>query len=540
MKPAAKTKPITFAREATGYVKAVDSSEATFWNVAQTMGNKFPWSVARLGLFPAILIFGFSPYLWVILLVGLAYYVLAFIYVQLTTAIPRSGADYVIPSRLIGPFWGWIGSWMVVLSFVPLWGYDSWVTLRNLKQLVDILRIGGLTTLSVPWILKGYPALLLGMLLIVSGMLICLLPARRYYAVISVLTFGAVLGLIVIAAGALLVSPSAFNANFERLVGISPAGLIQVAVKCGFNPDGKLDLAGVAELAGIALFGVSGFQSSATISGELKGEIRKSLLKSIIGSLTLFLVCFLSFVWVLLYKLNYGLVVGWSYLFWNGLPRAPFSLPPINTLLLTIGLPQLATLWAFVGFILLVGAWMLVPASMVYINRIVVSWGLDRMIPEAFSEVNPRTGQPWRLVLVEGVLAVVFFALTLLNLNPIALLWWSTLLSLPALLFPAVSALRFQRKYPELSESVPWRRSMKPLALLWIIILIPIYCLVILAGVFPSFSTETALWQYALSSGLIVTGFAITTGAILYVLVREFNKTRGVDASLIFKSIPPE
>ena len=540
-KPAkGKRKPILFARGATGLVKAANPSEATFWNVANIMGSKFPWSVVRLGLFPAALILGWSPYLWAVLLVGLAYYVLAFIYVQITSTIPRSGADYVIPSRLMGPFWGWLGSWMLVFSLVPLWGYVTWVTLRNIKQLVDILRIGGLITLSAPWILRGVPAFVLGMLVILSGMSICLLPAKRYYTVMGVLTAGAVVSLMALAAGALAVSPTAFDANLERLVGISSTGLIQTAIRGGFDPNGKFDLASTAELVGLALFSLTGFQSSATISGELKGDIRKSLSISIVGSLTLFLACFLSFVWVMLYKFNYDLVVGWSYLFWNNIPGTPFALPPINALLLTIGLPQLAIVWAAIGFILLLGAWLYIPASMLYINRIVLSWGIDRMIPSAFSEINPKFGQPLRLVFVEGVFAVIFFTLTLSNLNPIAYLWWSTLLVFPSLLFPAVSALMFHRRRPELWQFVPWQKLLKPLATLWMIIIIPIYLFAVVAGSLPSLSTETSLWQYALSSGLTVTGLVILIGIVVYVTVREFNTRRGVDVNLIFQSIPPE
>lgn len=527
-----------FVREATGLIKSANASEATIWNFVNIMGSKFPWSVARLGLFPAALILGGSPYLWAVLLIGLVSYVFGFIYVQITSAMPRSGADYVISSRLMGPFWGWIGSWMIVCSFVPYWGYATWVTIRNIKQLVDILRIGGLTAANIPWILNGFPALTIGMIVILLGIVICFLPAKWYYKVIGILGGAAILSLVAMTMGAAMISPATVNANMLRLVGVSSNGLIQIAIKSGFDPNGKLDLTSTAGLGGLVLWGQAGFQDSATISGELKGNVKRSLSISILGSLTLLLVCYLPLVWFMLSKFNYNLVLGWSYLFWNKLPGAPFGLPPINALLLTVGFPQLAAVWAVVGFVALLGAWLSIPAAMVYINRIVLYWGIDRMAPSGFSEVNPKFGQPLRLVAIEGVLAIIFFALTLFNLNPIAYLWWSTLLLFPAFLFPAISALMLPRRYPELMQSVPWRKWLTPLATIWIIFIIPFYVFAGVVGSLPS--TGTSLWHYVLSTGLPVAGLVVLIGVIIYAIVRAFNISRGIDVNLIFASIPPE
>jgi len=66
-----------FARKASGLVKEASSTQATIWNIGNIFGSKFAWSVAYLGLFPAGLIFGYSPYLWGCLLIGLADYLLA-------------------------------------------------------------------------------------------------------------------------------------------------------------------------------------------------------------------------------------------------------------------------------------------------------------------------------------------------------------------------------------------------------------------------------------------------------------------------------
>jgi len=528
-----------FTRESTGLVKAASSWEATIWNVVNSMGSKFPWSVARLGIFPAGLILGWSPYLWTVLLVGLGCYVFAIICVQITCAMPRSGADYVLSSRLIGPFWGWIQSWMVVCTLVPLWGYTTWVTIRNIKQFFDILRIGGIANVNLPWILNGYPALLIGILIVMVGMVICFLPANRYYQAIGVIGAIAVFSLGVMGVGAVMVSQSVFSYNLIRLVGVSSEGVIQTATKNGFNANQGLDFASAAALAGLVLFGIEGFQSSTNISGELKGKVSRSLLISILGALTFFLIFYIPFVWLMLSKFDYNLVLAWSYLFWNA-KGAPLSLPPINSLLLTIAFPNMALVWAVAGLAAIIGGWLAIPAQMLYINRIALYWSMDKMAPSSFSEINPKFHQPLKMVAVEGALAIVFFGLTLLKVNPITYLWWGTLLLFPTFLFPAISALMLPRKYPELMQRVPWRKWVAPLAILWLIFIIPFYAFAGFIGSVPSFTPRSSIWQYAMSTGLEVTLFAILAGISTYFLVRAYNLHRGIDVEHIFKSIPSE
>jgi amino acid transporter len=532
--------PLVFARETTGLVKAASSGQAAIWNVAGSMGSKFPWSVARLGIFPAVLIMGWSPYLWTALLVGLGCYLLAIISVQTTCAMPRSGADYVVPSRLIGPFWGWIQSWMLVCTLVPLWGYNTWVTIRNIKQLFDILRIGGITNISLPWILDGFPALFIGVVVIIIGTTICFMPAKRYYQTIGVVGGLAVFSLLIMEVGAAMVSQPAFSENMRRLLGVTPESVLQNAITNGFNPNQGLDFAGTASLAGLSLFALAGFQFSANISGELKGNVRNSLLISILGSLTFYLAIYIPFVWLMLSKFNYNLVLAWSYLFWNAKSGPPLSLPPINALLLTIAFPNAALLWAVAGLAAIIGGWLAIPVQMLYINRTAIYWGMDRMVPSTLSEINPRFHQPMKLVAIEGILATAFFGLTLLKVNPITYLWWGTLLLFPTFIFPGISALMLSRRRPELLHSVPWRKWLTPLAIVWLIFIVPLYAFAGFIGSVPSFAPSTLMWQYAMSTGLEATLFAIVAGILIYFVTRAYNVRRKIDVELIFKSIPSE
>jgi APA family basic amino acid/polyamine antiporter len=531
-----------FARKASGLIKEASSAQATIWNIGNIFGSKFAWSVAYLGLFPAGLILGYSPYLWIVLLFGGANYILAVIYIQITTTMPRSGADYVIPARLMGPFWGWISSWMIMWSWIPVWGWMSWVTLRNLKQFVDILRIAGLTTATIPWLLEDTTtAAVVGSIIIIIGIVICFMPPRRYYTAIAALGILSIVGIFIITFGTAIVSQPSFAQNMKGLMGTSTTDLLATAVKDGFDPNGGLDYASTAGVAGYILFVIGGYQYSASISGELRGDVKKGLTTSIIASLTVFMVYSLIFMWFVLTQFGYNFTVGWSYLFWNARADAPLSLPPINALLTTIAVPSLWPLWIVAAVAGIVGTWLCIPTSMLYINRLALAWGMDRMMPKSFSEVHPRFRQPLKIVLFEGILGLVFY-LTLIyyDFNPVNYAYWSVLMTFFSFIFPGICALLLARRRPDLAKAVPWRRWLVPLGVLWLIIIIPFYLFAGFIGSVPPWTPGLSFTEYASSTGLIASGFTILVGIIIYFVVRWYNLNRGIDVRRLFQTIPPE
>lgn len=217
------------------------------------------------------------------------------------------------------------------------------------------------------------------------------------------------------------VSPATFAANMKTLLGTSPSELLNTAIKNGYDPKSGYDMVSAAGLAGYILFVIGGFQYSASISGEMRGDVKKSLTISILGSLTFFMVFSVGLIWFMLYRFGYDFTVGWSYLFWNARSAAPLHLPPINALLLTVALPNLYPLWIIAGVAAVIGAWLVIPASMLYINRLCLAWGLDRMIPKSISEVHPKYRQPMKLVLIEGILGVIFYLVLIIapDFNPV-------------------------------------------------------------------------------------------------------------------------
>ena len=113
-------KPEVFTRKASGLVRVMSPTSAFIYNVL-TMGLIFPWTYLWApGALPG------GKLVWGILLAMLIEIPIAFTYVWLSTALPRSGGDYVFQSRVFG---GGV-AFTVVMSGYVIW-ILQWVALSG-------------------------------------------------------------------------------------------------------------------------------------------------------------------------------------------------------------------------------------------------------------------------------------------------------------------------------------------------------------------------------------------------------------------------
>ena len=127
-----------FVRQASGLVRDVSMANALFFNIAAFVGTAVGWAVVFYALYPEWQGLGISAYAWMAILTGVACFFLGLIFSSLTTAMPRSGGDYVFTSRIISPFLGWLESWTLVGSALTIIGFEIIVAVHNL-QLTGIL-----------------------------------------------------------------------------------------------------------------------------------------------------------------------------------------------------------------------------------------------------------------------------------------------------------------------------------------------------------------------------------------------------------------
>ena len=117
---AVTTVPEVFVRKSSGLVRVMSARSAFVYNVL-TMGMIFPWTYLWApGALPG------GQLVWGILLAMVLEIPIALAYVWLSTALPRSGGDYVFQSRVLG---GGIGFTLVFSGFV-IW-ILQWVALSG-------------------------------------------------------------------------------------------------------------------------------------------------------------------------------------------------------------------------------------------------------------------------------------------------------------------------------------------------------------------------------------------------------------------------
>ena len=116
----AAAKPEVFTRKASGLVRVMSPFSAFVYNIL-TMGLIFPWTYLWApGALPG------GKLVWGILLAMVIEIPIAFVYVWLSTALPRSGGDYVFQSRVFG---GGV-AFTVVMSGYVIW-ILQWVALSG-------------------------------------------------------------------------------------------------------------------------------------------------------------------------------------------------------------------------------------------------------------------------------------------------------------------------------------------------------------------------------------------------------------------------
>src|SRR5512142_1605057 len=118
-----EAKPEVFTRKASGLVRVMSPWSAMFYNIL-AMGVIFPWTYLWApGTLPGGQLF------WGIILAMLFELPICIVYVFLSSALPRSGGDYVFQSRV----WGGGVAFAITMSGIVIWQL-VWIALAGWLQ----------------------------------------------------------------------------------------------------------------------------------------------------------------------------------------------------------------------------------------------------------------------------------------------------------------------------------------------------------------------------------------------------------------------
>lgn len=397
---ASTVKPEVFTRKASGLVRVMSPYSAFVYNIL-TMGLIFPWTYLWApGALPG------GKMVWGILLAMLIEVPIALVYVWLSTALPRSGGDYVFQSRVFGGgmaftvvmsgFVIWILQWVALsgwllsyLGFAPLF-LGLGATLGN----AALSSIGVWFTQSTGIIITSILNALVALLILATGF-------KNYVRFQWVMFYSVILAFLVMF-GVLFFTPASIFIERLNAFAIASGGAPNfyatalAAVKAaGIDTNPPFSLLATILVAPIAWTSLQW----ATYSAEQNGEIKdarsfKNQAFIMVGSLivTGLLLALLAVGLERLAGSEFLYVAGAGY--WSLIPEATvngFYLWP-NIIAIAVALSPVVVLIICLGYIL--NSHQIVHNCYIGMTRIMVAMSLDRLLPEWFSKVDERFHTP--------------------------------------------------------------------------------------------------------------------------------------------------
>jgi amino acid transporter len=551
-----------FVRQASGLVRDVSMTNALFFNISAFVGTAIGWAIAFYALYPEWVAFGISAYAYMAVLTGIFCYFLGMIFASLTTAMPRSGGDYVFTSRIISPFWGWIESWTLVGSALTIIGFEIIVATHNIQLTAILIGVAFPSSVfngATNWLQDTTSKFIVGIiiLLVIAG--IAVLKTRTFHKVVMGLTIFAIVAVAINFIGAFTVDPVSMS-NALPALGTSSKQIIDTATKAGYSlgsPDfSLLGLVGLAGLISVILFQYIGFQFSSYIAGEVKGNVRRSIMFAVIGALVF--AVFMNSVYMDVQGFHFGfnLVNAWGYLYWNGAGAPLNGQPPFSPVMLTAVHPGFWPLWLIVALGNITLNVLLCPVYAIFLSRIVLAWALDRQVPEWFSVVNERTNAPLRVIILAVLIGAVFYILTFINqwfpssniyLSLASTTFFGILLAGLTWIMPGLNAILIPYRRPDLFQLTNNTGRFLGLprlvwsGIIWLIFIVPVY---VAAFGYPVYQgllkSGTSYLSLSNSAGVGWALIFLLVGMAVYFIMRAVNTSRGINVKMIFQELPPD
>jgi len=393
-------KPEVFTRKASGLVRVMSPYSAFLYNIL-TMGLIFPWTYLWApGSLPG------GQLVWGILLAMVIEIPIAFVYVWLSTALPRSGGDYVFQSRVFGGglaftvvmsgFVIWILQWVALSGWlVSYLGLGTlFLGLGATLQSTALSNLGVFFTTPTGIVIVSILGAFVALALLVSGF-------KNYVRFQHVIFWGTILCFVTVFIVLFTTPASDFinRLNAFSVASGGPANFYQTAsaavTKAGIDIHPPFSLLATLLVAPIAWTSLQW----ATYSAEQNGEIKDA---RSFRSQSFIMVGSLIATGLLLALLAVGIlkVAGQEFLYvagagyWSGVTAATingFSLwPPILAVAMTAS-PFVVVIIAL-GYLL--NGFQIFCNCYIGMTRILVAMSLDRLLPDWFSKVNQRWHTP--------------------------------------------------------------------------------------------------------------------------------------------------
>ncbi|MDX6633944.1 MAG: hypothetical protein QOF06_147 [Solirubrobacterales bacterium] len=529
----------TYARRATGLVREVSPFSTFVFNMAgQPTAVFLAISIFfTLGLYPGGSIWlGFAMALVVAIAISVCYGLF-------TSAIPRSGGDYVLVGRVTHPVIGLISSFFwtsgVILSiaFIAL----AFVTVALGPSLTAVGLVSGETSLinAGEDILssKGWQFGIGTLLILVSAVLLA--GGWRWTTrIMNGLWVVTMLGLATVFLALLFKSHDGFVHSFNQFAG-SITGepdtydtVIQNAHKEGIDTSPAFSMDNTwpvwASICGLSLFG----WLSIYISGEVRRARDATQMKvmSLGAVVHIGIAAILAVVFFNRFGHDFFVAI-------NSLGESyPFAAPPYYTFLTSIaGSSTLLAWWLFIAFAAAFPL-LMIPNITIAV-RTFFAWALDGLLPTRIARVSSRTHAPNYAIGLTVALSILVLGWAVFNNEGFqSVLVEAILLQLVTMILIGIAAVLLPYRRPE-----AWRSSATTERIFGIPIVAAAggFVALLLAGLFYVFLRYPDL---GIDKGQYFRDAAIVLGAALltFFIARTARLRQGVDVDKLAAEIPPE
>ncbi len=545
----ATAKPEVFTRKASGLVRVMSPYSAFVYNIL-TMGLIFPWTYLWApGALPG------GKLVWGILLAMVIEIPIAYVYVWLSTALPRSGGDYVFQSRVFGGglaftvvmsgFVIWILQWVALsgwlvsyLGFAPLFlglgatlsnatfsSWGVWFTTANGIIVVSILN----ALLSMWLLVSGFKNYVRFQHVMWWGTLLCFATVFIVLFTTPATEFVSRLNAFAVASG------GAENFYQTAVDAVKAAGV-------DLNP--PFSLMATLLVAPIAWTSLQWATYSAQQNGEIKdARSFKSQTFIMVGSLiaTGLLLALLAVGIERVAGSEFLYVAGAGY--WSLIGEANiagFNLwPPILAVALT-GSPLVVLI---IGLGYLLNGFQIVCNCYIGMTRVLVAMSLDRLLPEWFSRVDEKRHTPFNAHLAYFLASIP--VILAYNMVPgwIGLTLGVTFGCGYVFVITCIAGALLPYRAKELYESSPgaqYKLGNTPMITVLGVIGGILGTFMVLAFLFAPQLGVLGTWSAANPWPQVIAFGIILISWIWYMLAKNAQKSRGINVDYAFKEIPPE
>jgi APA family basic amino acid/polyamine antiporter len=535
-KPVAQSAPRgTFARKATGLVREVSPFTTFVFNMA-TQPTAILLAVTLF--FP----FAFFPggSIWLGLGMALVFaLVLCLCYGLFTSAIPRSGGDYVLVSRVTHPVVGivssffWVAGVILVIAFVA----QAFVQVALGPSLAAVGLVSGDSSLVTAgediagdrwWQFGIGTALILFSAALLAG------GWRWTTRILNGLWAVMILGLATVLLFLLFKSQDGFINAFNGLAGEPNAydNVIANAGKEGVDTSPAFSMHNtwptMAAIAGLSIYG--------WLSIYISGEVRRAKDTTQVKIMSLATIAHIGIAALLaavfIWKFGGDFLVAM-----NGSESNPFAAPPYYTFLTSIaGDSTIFAWWLFVTFAVAYPLLML--PNITIAVRSFFAWALDGLLPARFGRVSPRTHAPnyaIGLTVVFGIAALYWATSNQEGFNKF--LFEAVLLQLVTMILLSLAAVLLPYRKPEIWQGSATTKRVFGVPL---VALAGALSIVLMIGLFVIYMKYPELGIEDKGHFFRDCGIVLAAALVTFFVARAARRRQGVDVDKLAAEIPPE